>query len=201
MGQVPAIFPGPDAVRRVKYAFCPSFCRKPFKLPLQLFNTDVAMDPLTALGLASNVFACISFASDLIKGTIEIGRSTDGTSTDITNLDAVYNQLSKLCDGLKSGIEHRIPDHPHDDAEREIEDQVSKIAISLKVLSGVCKVDCDELLRIIAKLRTKDGAKGKWVGFRTALKIAWEKKSIEELEARLSRTQTTLTLHICSLAK
>ncbi|KAL1851056.1 hypothetical protein Daus18300_012665 [Diaporthe australafricana] len=97
-----------------------------------------------------------------------------------------------LCNGLESCSEHQIQRAAN-------EDHVVKILVAVKALCEVCKSDGDELLRIIKKLRTKPDAKGKWDSFRVALKKAWEKTSIDELEARLSRTQVTLTLHICTL--
>lgn len=152
------------------------------------------MDPLTALGLASNVFSCVSFASDLIKGTIEISASTNGYSVDTSKLGTVYKQLESLCDGLKCCTEHQI-------IKGDERDQVGRVVVAVKSLSKICKTDCDELLRIMQKLKTKDGTKGKWESFRTALKTAWEKKNMDELEERLCKTQITLTLHICTLAK
>lgn len=163
------------------------------------FQVNAIMDPLTALGLASNVFACISFATDLIKGTIEISTSPHGSSADTLKLESVYKELESLCDGLKSCIDHPIP--PRGITENADKDHTRTIAKAVRNLSAVCKADCDEILRVIIKLKAKGGAKGTWASFRIALRMAWEKKRIDELEERLSKTQTTLTLHICTLAK
>lgn len=152
------------------------------------------MDPLTAIGLASNVFSFISFASGLIKGTLEISGSTTGCSIDITNIDRVCAQLQDLCDGLQSGTEYKIPG-------AQAENHATKTFVAVKSLCAAWKSDGDELLRITKELRTKDGSKGKWDSFRVALKKAWKKSSIDELEARLSRTQITMTMHICTLVQ
>lgn len=152
------------------------------------------MDPLTALGLASNILSFVSFASGLIRGTLEISSSETGCSADISKLDTTCEQLNSLCDGLKSCTEHRI-------IGTSSNDHVTKVLSAVKSLSEVCRTDGDELLRILKKLKTKDGSKGKWDSFRVALRKAWEKTSIDEFEERLSRTQVTLTLHICTLAQ
>ncbi|KAI7782149.1 hypothetical protein LA080_013825 [Diaporthe eres] len=152
------------------------------------------MDPLTALGLASNVFSFVSFASGLIKGTIEIRASAAGCNIDISRLDTVCEQLQGLCDGLQSCKDHKIPGG-------HAEDHVAKVFVAVKSLCAACKTDGDELLRITKTLRTKNGSKGKWDSFIVALKKAWEKSSIDDLEARLSGTQVTMTLHICTLAQ
>lgn len=152
------------------------------------------MDPLTALGLASNVFSFVSFASGLIKGTLEIKASSSGCSIDISRLDAICEQLQGLCDGLQSCNDRKI-------SEAHAEDHVTKVFLAVKSLCAVCKTDGNELLRITKKLRTNNGSKGKWDSFTVALKKAWKKSSVDELEARLSRTQVTMTLHICTLAQ
>lgn len=156
------------------------------------------MDPMTALGLAANVFACISFATGLIKGTIEISTSPDGRSADTLRLESIYNELESLCDGLKSTMDHPIPSGMDKGAKK---DDARTIATAVKSLSAVCKTDCEELLGVIINLKAKGDTKGRWASFRIALKTAWEKRRIDELEERLSRSQTTLTLHICTLAK
>lgn len=152
------------------------------------------MDPLTALGLASNVFSFVSFASGLIKGTLEISASATGCHIDVTRLDSVCERLQDLCDGLQSCAEHRI-------LGTHADEHVAEIFVAVKSLCASCKVDGDELLRIAKTLRTKHGSTGKWDSFKAALKTAWEKSRIDELEARLSRTQVTITLHICTLAQ
>ncbi|KAG8158210.1 hypothetical protein KVR01_011971 [Diaporthe batatas] len=151
------------------------------------------MDPLTALGLASNVFSFVSFAAGLIKGTVEISASATGCSIDVTRLDVVCEKLQDLCDGLESCTEYKIPG-------TDAEEQVSKVFVAVKSLCATCRTDGHELLRITRTLRTKNGSRGKWDSFKVALKKAWEKSSIDELEERLSRTQVTMTLHICTLA-
>lgn len=165
------------------------------------------MDPLTALGLASNVFSFVSFASGLIKGTLEISASTTGCNIDIARLDTVCEKLQVLCKGLQSCMEHEIPEatgeHDVDDVTKIFAvkklDDVTEVFIAVKELCATCKVDGDELLRVTKTLKTKNGSKGKWDSFRVALRKAWEKASIDELETRLSRTQGTMTLHICTL--
>lgn len=160
----------------------------------QLLENRITMDPLTALGLASNVFSFVSFASGLIKGTLEIRASANGCNIDVMRLDITCQQLQDLCEGLQSCTEKRIP-------EWLAEDHVAKVFISVKSLCTACKDDGDELLRITKTLRTKDGSRGKWDSFTVALRKAWKKSSIDELETRLSQTQTTMTLHICTLAQ
>ncbi len=91
------------------------------------------MDPLTASGLVSNVFSFVSFASDLIKGTLEIRASASGRSADIVKLDTVCEQLKCLCDGLRPCTEYQIvkANYQHQ------EDQVSKVFVAVQSLCQV----------------------------------------------------------------
>ncbi|ETS87793.1 hypothetical protein PFICI_01621 [Pestalotiopsis fici W106-1] len=151
------------------------------------------MDPLTALGLAANVFACVSFTSDLIKGAIEISTSPNGCSADVSKLDSVYNDLRRLCTGLEVSVKQR-------NLGKDDQDYVVQLAVAIEDLSEICKKDCNDLLQLLLKFKTKTGLNGKWSSFRVALRTVWGKKTIDELEQRLSKTQHTLTLHICILA-
>jgi hypothetical protein len=152
------------------------------------------MDPLAALGLASNIFSFVSFASGLIKGTLEIRASASGCSLDVSRLDALCEQLKSLCDGLQSRAEVRAPGV-------HAEDHVAKVFAEINSLCLASKADGDELLRITNTLRTKNGSKGTWDSFIVSLRKAWKKSSIDEFEKRLSQTQITLTLHICTLVQ
>lgn len=113
-------------------------------------------------------------------------------------LESTYKELVSLCNGLKYYIDQPIPRGITESADSH---RARNIATSVKNLSNICKDDCNELLQVITKLKAKTGAKGAWASFRIALRMAWEKKKIDELEERLSRDQTNLILHICALSK
>jgi hypothetical protein len=58
------------------------------------------MDPLTALGLASNIVQLISFSSDLVAKGREIYQSTDGTLVENLELETITKSLRELSDGV-----------------------------------------------------------------------------------------------------
>ncbi|KAJ5360510.1 hypothetical protein N7517_009701 [Penicillium concentricum] len=152
------------------------------------------MDPLTALGLASNVVQFVQFASNLVKIAVEVRRSSSGCTDDILTLDTLYGQLNDFNSELLSG---------RDNASSYLNGPGSKSnknSTSLRTLSLLCQSDCEKLLLVVRKLKVQDGSRGRWQSFRTALKSLWEKEDIEDLERRLQRTQMTMTFHICALA-
>ncbi|OQE39864.1 hypothetical protein PENCOP_c006G02529 [Penicillium coprophilum] len=152
------------------------------------------MDPLTALGLASNVVQFVQFASDLVNTAREVRRSSSGCTDSILTLDTLYGELNDFNSELLSG---------RDNASSYLNGPGSKSdknTTSLRTLSLLCQSDCEKLLHVVRDLKVQDGSRGRWQSFRTALKSLWKKEDIEELEGRLQRTQMTMTFHICALA-
>lgn len=151
------------------------------------------MDPLTALGLASNVVQFVSFASELISTSLEIHGSLSGCPDDVSTLDTVYGRLGDLSAGLQSCSESRLSGSM----------ELRRSVLAIRDLSRTCQMDCGKLMKIVEKIKTGAGLKGPkfWQSFRTAVRTALEKDEIGRLEVQLSRTQATLTLHICAIER
>ncbi|KAJ8133152.1 hypothetical protein O1611_g474 [Lasiodiplodia mahajangana] len=153
------------------------------------------MDPLTAIGLAGNVIQFVQFTSDLTRTAVEICKSPTGCAADILTLDSLYQQLNNFNDRLASGHSSTMS------AQLGGRSCASALDIpSFRELSLLCKSDCEKLLSVVGTLKGKGGPGKRWQSFRTALRMVWRKEEIEELEKRLNRTQTTMTLHICTFA-
>ncbi|RYP12088.1 hypothetical protein DL767_011483 [Monosporascus sp. MG133] len=60
------------------------------------------MEPLAAVGLASNVVQFVQFLSSLIHTAVEIHRSSSGITQDILTLDDLYEQLTDFNAKLES---------------------------------------------------------------------------------------------------
>jgi hypothetical protein len=156
------------------------------------------MDPLTALGLASNVVQFVQFTSGLIQTAVEIRRSSAGCTADILSLDSLYGQLNDFNDGL--ALSHENASGYLNGPGRELPKSAQNIT-SFRTLSLLCKSDCEKLLQAVDKLKVQGGSRGHWQSFRTALKMVLGNDKIEDLERRLNRTQMTMTLHICTIAR
>jgi hypothetical protein len=155
------------------------------------------MDPLTALGLASNIVQFVQFALGLVQTAVEVRGSSAGCTAHVLTLETLYGQLNDFNVELTSS---------HDNANSYLNRQGSesesvKYVTSFRTLSLLCKSDCARLLRVVDKLKMQDGSRGRWQSFRIALKILWEKDEIEQLEGRLNKTQVTMTLHICTISR
>ncbi|KAL1850954.1 hypothetical protein Daus18300_012745 [Diaporthe australafricana] len=153
------------------------------------------MDPLTALGLAAGVIQFVSFAAHLVSRTKEIHESATGKTKETATLESLYTKLQQMS--------LRLEESSKRDATLEIvegsTDFVNHV-FAINDLSRICEGDCRRLLNIVSKLKAGgDGAQRRIQTLRVALKTSWKSDEIAELEKRLHRTQTTITLHVCAL--
>lgn len=174
-----------------------------FILPTRDLAAIFEMDPLTAFGLAANVVSFISFASDLIKASVELYRSESDATGEVLSLGKVYVDLSSLSNRLGLACQQRTA---HNDARPWVpssdEVEIEKALFAVKKLAELCKDDCDELMQMTNALRLKKAgdAKSKWRSFRVAMKKVRMDSDIDKIEQRLHQRQATLTLHICTIS-
>lgn len=148
------------------------------------------MDPLTAFSLAGTVIQFLDFTTSLIRTTVEIHGSIRGRSSEVSSLEEAYTALSEFSSELETS------NQKSQGVPSEIRVQIT----SLNRLSTSCKEDCDKLLKIIGKL-TSGGSGRRWKSFKAAVSSLRKQDEIAMLEKRVSRTQNTLTLCICEIAK
>ncbi|KAJ2992632.1 hypothetical protein NUW58_g2100 [Xylaria curta] len=148
------------------------------------------MDPVSAFGLAASVINFVTFASTLISKSTEIAQSTTGLSEDFSNAETLYNRLQELSTdlGVCAG------------ADESEDGELKKQLATVVQLARSCKADCDILLGLVAKARVGDGPRRNWRSLQAALQAPWRGAGISKLEDRLKKTQTTLTLQLCSIS-
>jgi hypothetical protein len=130
------------------------------------------MDPLTAVGLASNVVQFVMFASDLISKGNEILHSVDGALVENLELEAITYSLREMGDNLT------FPSAKPSASERE-----------LRKLCDGAKALANELLEVLKALKVSNGEYRSWKTFRQALKSVVGDARVEQLSARLERFQ------------
>lgn len=148
------------------------------------------MDPLTAFSLAGTIVQFVDFATSLVRTTVEIHESIRGLSSEVSNLEEVYTALSEFSSELEASNQKT----------QGIPSSIRPQVTSLTRLSTSCKEDCDKLLKIVEKL-TLGGPGRRWKSFKAAVASLRKQDEIAKLERRISRTQSTLTLCICEIAK
>ena len=166
------------------------------------------MDPLTALGLASNIVQFVDFASKLISQSHEIYRSADGALEDNVALEHVAKNLSKLGNELKSKRADITTGRKalawggewarKDGSVISEPEKVTAAGKQLQQLSKDCSAVSNELLQELEKLKIK-GPHKRWESFRQALNSVWSQEKIRALETRLEgiRKQLDTTLLVC----
>ncbi|KUJ12838.1 uncharacterized protein LY89DRAFT_699451 [Mollisia scopiformis] len=130
------------------------------------------MDPLTALGLASNIIQLIQFTSDLVSKGREIYNSADGSLVENLELETIAQSLQNLSIDI-------LPSHS---------------SRTDKQLVDLCK-KCNEISQELVKAITAVKANGpdkKWDSFRQALSSVWNQKAIDALSARMERYRSQL---------
>ncbi|KAL1884019.1 hypothetical protein Daus18300_000128 [Diaporthe australafricana] len=148
------------------------------------------MDPLSGASLAGTVIQFVQFAANLFSVAKEIHRSTSGSSKENESLEAIYSRLSTL----SANLHRQDPTTQSSDGTQREE----PADVTMKVLAQECKVDCDRILSVLGRLKQGQSSFPKWwKSFRSALKELWKGDEIEALEARISKHQTQLILHMC----
>jgi hypothetical protein len=139
----------------------------------------MAIDPITALGLASNVVQVVDFAAKLIGESQKIYKSVSSASEDHIILDTVACDIHRLCDSIT------VPEGCSD---------------TLKQLTDDTKRISQELLGVLEKLTVK-GQKTRWKSFVVAVRGVLGQEEIDSLARRLSRLQGQLNTHIQALIR
>jgi hypothetical protein len=134
------------------------------------------MDPLTALGLASNIIQLISFTSDLIGKGREIYRSVEGATIENVELETITKSFQDLTTRFPSQLK---------------EDDLSGTDKQLRELCEACNAISVELIQVIQGLKYA-GEGVKWKSFRQALKSVWKEDAIDGLSRRLERYRSQL---------
>jgi hypothetical protein len=141
------------------------------------------MDPLSALGLASNIVQFVDFTCKLISITHSLYESTSGTKEENLELEKLAHAIRSLADDATA----KFPNTKN----------ASTQEVTLRELSDMCRGVADELLSVLQTLKVK-GSHKKWESFYHALKSEWKQKEISALEERLHRIGNILSTKVLS---
>ncbi|KAI0964857.1 hypothetical protein F4678DRAFT_454640 [Xylaria arbuscula] len=134
------------------------------------------MDPLTTVGLLSNVVQFIDFAARLLSKGRELYKSADGYLIETSELVKVTEHTSHLNKKLANDLGSSVPR------------QLATIIEGCQDVSG-------ELLSALGQLKVQ-GRMGRFKTIRQALKTVLSKEKIRDLELRLDRFRLAINLHI-----
>ena len=152
------------------------------------------MDPLSALSITANVAQFVQFTFELFKGAERIYASASGASAASQHLEGVYSRLSELSVVLQAW------QAPTSLSDAGIVPSVHWNAV--KSLAQGCETDCQELLRVTAKLKTKAGTKCRWWQcFGKALLEVLSREEVRAIERRITEYQASMMVHLCAISR
>ena len=144
----------------------------------------MVLDPLTALGIASNAAQLAEFSSRLISRGHQIYKSADGALTENLELEAITNGLLKLNYTLSNSLE-----------ANELRRSLSDDERGLRTICEGCEGVAIELINALRNLKV-GGKNRKWKSFRQALKTIRSTDEIDDLTRRLEGYRKQLDTHI-----
>jgi hypothetical protein len=137
------------------------------------------MDPLTAIGLAASIVSFVDFGFKLVKGTIEIYETADGTLPENRSREAVTAAMKDLATRLTP---------PQSSLVTKEEKQLYHLAME-------CRAICDDLLDLLNRLKPENMS-SKRQSLWAAVKSVFHESECENLEKRLDACRRQLEMHI-----
>jgi hypothetical protein len=154
------------------------------KAIFQIARECRAMDPLTALGLASNLVQFVDFTSKLFTATHRLYVSQSGAKPEYLELESLAQNIKELAEGAKP---RNLPN------TRNMTTQDK----TLLELGNQCIEVSNQLLSVLESLKVKSGnGRRSWDSFYQALRSEWKKDDIELLQRRLDRISNQLNTRV-----
>ena len=149
----------------------------------------MAIDPLTALSIASAVVQFVDFGTKLVSKGIEIYKSADGVLADHAEQLEIFSRLAELSRGLSTS-----------GALSTTGKKLSPAEEALQEVTLECIRLADDFSGAIDKVKITGGNR-KWKSFRQALKSVWRKEEIEERLVKLDRLRQQVLIHLLVVVK
>jgi hypothetical protein len=143
----------------------------------------LAMDPLTAIGLAGNVLAFVDFGVKLVSKAHEIYNK--GSTEDDESLAFVIRELRDFSEKLQTQTSSSV---------------VTPELRSLKKVAAVCEDLADDLLELLEEFKAEN-PKSKRQSAKAVWKSTWKRTEKEDLESRLQRCSQLLDKELTNLSR
>ena len=144
----------------------------------------MVLDPISAVGLASNVLSFIDFCIKILGKTKELHDSRDGSLLEHREIRVAAERFGQL----RHDIDNSLSLLP------AIED-LTPAEIVLHDVAKQCQDVATKFCTTLDGLTAQAG-QGRWKTFRQAFKAVWEKDSIELMRRRLGEQRDILIVHL-----
>ncbi|GAB1315626.1 hypothetical protein MFIFM68171_05836 [Madurella fahalii] len=158
------------------------------------------MEPLAALGVASNIVAFVQFAGSILNGTHKLHASTSGASDQTDSLEALFGTLSGFGSKLKLHQQNPSSNSTAGPQPPAAGTPTSSVLVrQLQNLASRCDADCERLLAILRRLNVKTrSGPGWWKSFQVAFLEVMKSSEVTDLRKRIHEYQTSITADIAS---
>lgn len=144
------------------------------------------LDPLTALGLASNIVQIITFTAEVLGETHRLVQSTSGAVPSCEDIARLAKQQELACQQILS-------ESPADSTKDP--DQVDQNEVDLQTLAKSCADEARKLVAILDSLTVKgreDGRKRLGSALWCVARAKWKRSEIEKIQKNLESYQKQL---------
>jgi len=142
------------------------------------------MEPISALGLASNIIQLIHFGYAVLSETHKAYDSASGVSDEFADMETIAKHIQDL---HSSSISFSTNQGGQDTNRTKIYASCNEVA--------------RELLTAIEQIRVNKGPRRRWRSFRQALLSVWRKEKIAALQKRLSSLRSEVSADILMTIK
>lgn len=142
------------------------------------------MDPLTAIGLVSNILSFIDFSARLLKGAKEVHDSHHGVLEENRSRGTIMREMQRMSTQMS------VSEAP------EKEDENS----SLRILASECRQLSTQLISLLERIKPDDSG-SKTQSLLSAIRNKIYDSERESLEARLSDCRSQLHLELSNLTR
>ena len=148
------------------------------------------MDPLSSVGLAAAIVQFVTFTSSFISTAREIHASPTGNTAEVLNLRLVSQNLQQRGEDLTAAHETIV----------QLGSSNTQASVLGEILESA-RQDHEKLSGLVDELKRKTNRSHRWSSFCATLKAVIEGSEIRQLDNRLQRTQSAITLHICTIIR
>ncbi|KAK5457114.1 hypothetical protein LTS15_004895 [Exophiala xenobiotica] len=144
----------------------------------------MVLDPLTALGLASNIISFIDFGIQVLAKGRELHKSATGRVIEHDEFHIAVGRLQQLREGIDSSLQSLSSRTSLTRSEEALQD-----------ITAECWKISEEFQDALSTFTGKPG-QSPWKSFRQAFKALWKKDGLERMQHSLKNQREQLVLHL-----
>ena len=147
------------------------------------------LDPLTAIGLASNIVQFVDFGAKILSTSRELHQSESGATVKNLEIEAMTLHLT--------GLVGQLSKHSLDSTSFQRRKEQSPAEKSLRGLAEICESIARELIKTLGSIK-KEKSGHAWISVYQALRSVWAGDRIDSLRSRLVSIRDEISFHLLS---